>query len=140
MPTNMNGEGLLFRAQQIARLERERRTQNISTKLTSSEEAAVLSAVARSKKSISEWAREALLEKTQGSSSEPLAMHIFTECVANQILMMDAFEVLLKAAGMPPEQIKAQYRLLQQGKAARAQELLEKRAERHKQEAAQAKR
>jgi len=53
---------------------------------------------------------------------------------------MDAFEFLLKAAGMPPEQIKAQYRLLQQGKAARAQELLEKRAERHKQEAAQAKR
>jgi hypothetical protein len=140
MPTITNGQGLLFRAQQIALLERERRTQNISTKLTSSEEAAVLSAAARSKKSVSEWAREALLEKAQGSCSEPLAMHIFTECVANQILMMDAFEILLKAAGVPPEQIKVQYRMLQHGKAARAQELLEKRAERHKQEAAQAKR
>jgi hypothetical protein len=129
---------MLFRAQQIARLERERRTQNISTKLTSSEESVVLAAAARSKKSISEWAREALLEKAQGSSSEPLAMHIFTECVANQILMMDCFETLMKAAGIPQEQIKSQYRLLQQGKAARAQELLEKRAERRKQEAAEA--
>jgi uncharacterized protein (DUF1778 family) len=92
MPTTTNGQELLFRAQQSARLERERRTQNISTKLTSSEETAVLSAAARSKKSISEWAQEALLEKAQGFSSEPLAMHIFTECVANQMLMLNCFE------------------------------------------------
>lgn len=110
MPTNMNAQGLLFRAQQIARMERERRTQNISTKLTSSEEAAVLSAAARSKKSISEWAREAMLEKAQGSNSEPLAMHIFTECVANQMLMMNCFEPLLKAAGATQEHVQERFR------------------------------
>jgi hypothetical protein len=139
MSTTTNGQGLLFRAQQIARLERERRTQNISTKLTSSEETAVLSAAARSKKSISEWAREALLEKAQGSSSEPLAMHIFTECVGNQMLMMNCFEPLLKAVGATQEHVQARFQQVQATKAAKAHELLEKRAERRRQEAAQAK-
>jgi hypothetical protein len=51
-----------------------------------------------------------MLEKAQGSNSEPLAMHIFTECVANQMLMMNCFEPLLKAAGATQEHVQERFR------------------------------
>ena len=33
-------------------------------------------------------------------------MDIFTECVGSQLLMMNAFELLLKAAGMQTQKIR----------------------------------
>jgi hypothetical protein len=45
-----------------------------------------------------------LLKAAQGGSSNPLGMDIFAECVGSQMLMMSAFDPLLKASGMATEQ------------------------------------
>ena len=62
-------------------------------------------------------------------------MDIFAECVGSQMLMMNAFDPLLKAAGMTSEQIKSLFAQVQKTKLEKAQELLAKRAKRRAEEA-----
>jgi hypothetical protein len=49
------------------------------------------------------------------------------ECVGSQMLMMNAFEPLLKRAGLATEHIKALFDQVQKTKLIQAQELLAKR-------------
>ena len=113
---------------------RDRRTVNLSTKLTAIEARAIHDAATRAGSTPSEWAREALLRAAQGGSSDPITMDIFAECVGSQMLMMSAFEPLLKTAGMPIEQIKALFDQVQKTKLNHAQELLARRAKRRAEE------
>jgi hypothetical protein len=113
---------------------RDRRTVNLSTKLTAVEARVIHDAAARAGSTPSEWAREALLRAAQGGSSDPITMDIFTECVGSQMLMMHAFEPLLKTAGMTIEQIKALFNQVQKTKLNQAQELLARRAKRRTEE------
>ena len=113
---------------------RDRRSLNLSTKLTAIEARVIEDAASRAGKTPSEWAREALLRAAQGGSSDPIGMDIFAECVGSQMLMMNALDPLLKAAGMAPEHIKALFDQVQKTKRNHAQELLAKRAKQRAEE------
>jgi hypothetical protein len=115
---------------------RDRRSLNLSTKLTAIEAGVIEDAASRAGRTPSEWAREALLKAAQGGSSDPL--DIFAECVGSQMLMMNAFEPLLKTAGMATEHIKALFDQVQKTKLIQAQELLAKRTKRRAEEARRA--
>lgn len=54
-------------------------------------------------------------------------MHIFTELVGIQMLLMGTLEPLLRGEKMVQDQISTLFRQVQSTKAAKAQELLEKR-------------
>jgi hypothetical protein len=56
-----------------------------------------------------------------------LEMHLFTELVGIQMLLMNALDPLLRGEKMAQEQLAALYRRVQTSKAAQAQELLNKR-------------
>ncbi len=113
---------------------RDPRSPNLSTKLTAVEAKVIDDAATRAGKTPSEWAREALLRAAQGGSSSPLGMDIFIESVGSQMLMMAAFDPLLKASGMATEHISALFERVQKTKLIRAQELLAKRANRRAEE------
>jgi hypothetical protein len=113
---------------------RDRRIVNLSTKLTAIEARIIDDAATRAGRTPSEWAREALLTAAQGGSSDPITMDIFAECVGSQMLMMNAFEPLLKTAGMTIEGIKALFDQVQKTKLNQAQELLARRAKRRAEE------
>ena len=117
---------------------RDRRSLNLSTKLTAVEARVIEDAATRGGKTPSEWAREALLKAAQGGSSNPLGMDLFIECVGSQMLMMAAFDPLLRASGMATEHISALFDRVQKTKLIRAQELLAKRANRRAEEARRA--
>ena len=113
---------------------RDRRSVNLSTKLTEIEARVIDDAATRAGRTPSEWAREALLTAAQGGSSDPITMDIFVECVGSQMLMMTAFEPLLKTAGMTIEQIKGLFNQVQKTKLNQALELLSRRAKRRAEE------
>ncbi len=114
---------------------RDRRSLNLSTKLTAVEARVIEDAATRACRTPSEWAREALLRAAQGGSSNPLGMDIFIECVGSQMLIMTAFDPLLKASGMATEHIKALFDRVQKTKLIQAQELLARCAKRRAEEA-----
>ena len=74
-----------------------------------------------------EWARDVLLRVAVNESRVEMEMHIFTELVGIQMLLMNALDPLLRGEKMAQEQVAALYRRVQTTKAAQAQELLTKR-------------
>jgi hypothetical protein len=90
----------------------------------------LLKAAEASGKNLREWAREVLLGGTNLANQPEMPMHIFTELVAIQMLLMNALEPLLRGDRIQTEQIKLLFRQVQTTKAAQAQELLEMRAKR----------
>ena len=65
-------------------------------------------------------------------------MHIFTELVGIQMLLMGTLEPLLRGENMVQDQISILFRQVQSTKAVKAQELLEKRAKQRAEEASRA--
>jgi hypothetical protein len=108
---------------------RDRRSLNLSTKLTAIEWNAIEEAASRAGKTPSEWARDVLLRGDAVGNRTEMEMHIFTELVGLQMLLMDAFEPLLRGDKLAQEQVKNLFRQVQTTKAARAQELLAKRSQ-----------
>ncbi len=74
---------------------RDRRSLNLSTKLTAVEAKAVEEAASRAGKTTSEWVREVLLRSDVVGSHTEMEMHIFTELVGIQMLLMGTYEPLL---------------------------------------------
>ena len=105
------------------------RTRSIGTKVTPDEAHQILAAAEAEGKAPSEWARDRLLRGTVASNRAEMEMHIFTELVGIQMLLMNALEPLLRGEKMPQEQLAALYRRVQTTKAAQAQELLAKRGQ-----------
>jgi hypothetical protein len=108
---------------------RDRRSCNLSTKLTTNEAKAVEEAASRAGKTPSEWARELLLRGVVVGSHTPMDMHIFTELVGIQMLLMNTLEPLLRGDKIAQEQLTVVFRQVQTTKAAKARELLAKRSQ-----------
>jgi hypothetical protein len=102
------------------------RSQSIGTKLTPDEERQILAAAEAEGKAPSERVRDLLLRGAIASNRGAMEMHLFTELVGIQMLLMNALEPLLREK-MAQEQLTALYRRIQTTKAAQAQELLAKR-------------
>lgn len=108
---------------------RDRRSRNLSTKLTAQEAKAIEDAASRAGKTPSEWARDLLLRGAVIGSQTPMEMHIFTELVGIQMLLMNTLEPLLRGDKLAQEQLAFLFRQVQTTKAAKAQELLAKRSQ-----------
>jgi hypothetical protein len=108
---------------------RDRRSLNLSTKLTAVEAKAVEEAASRAGKTPSEWAREILLRGDVVGRHSEMELHIFTELVGIQMLLMGTLEPLLRGEKMVQDQLTILFRQVQTTKAAKAQELLAKRSQ-----------
>jgi len=111
---------------------RERRSLNLSTKLTAIEAQAVEEAASRAGKTPSEWARDVLLRAEALCKDTEMEVHLFTELIGIEMLMMKTLEPILRGEKLEPDQIAVLFRQVQSTKAAKAQELLARRG--HKQE------
>ena len=105
------------------------RSQSIGTKLTPDEERQILVAAEADGKAPSEWARDLLLRGAVASNRGEMEMHIFTELVGIQMLLMNALDPFLRGEKMTQEQLAALYRRVQATKTTQAQELLAKRGQ-----------
>ena len=103
------------------------RSRSIGTKVTPDEEHQILAAAEAEGKVPSEWVRDLLLRGAVASNRGEMEMHVFTELVGIQMLLMNALDPLLRGEKMTQEQLAALYRRVQTTKAAQAQELLAKR-------------
>lgn len=108
--------------------EREKRKQNLSTKLTEAEARYIDNAALKAGKSPSEWAREVLLRDAATENRDDMARHLFTELVGIQLLLMNVLEPLLTGEKLPRERVLAIFREVQNTKPGRARELLARRA------------
>ena len=108
---------------------RESRTQSIATRFTRAEEKTLLKKAEASGQNLREWAREVLLRSDAGGRSGEMEMHIFTELVGIQMLLMNTLEPLLRGEKLTQEQLANLFRHVQTTKAAKAQELLAKRSQ-----------
>ena len=108
---------------------RDRRSRNLSTKLTANEAKAVEEAASRAGKTPSEWARDLLLRSIVIGSHTQMEMHIFTELVGIQMLLMNTLEPLLRGDKMAQEQLTILFRQVQTTKATKAQDLLARRSQ-----------
>jgi hypothetical protein len=104
------------------------RSRSIGTKLTPDEERQILAAAEAEGKAPSEWARDLLLRGAVASNRGEMEMHIFTELVGIQMLLMNTLEPLLRGDNLAQEQLAILFRRVQTTKAAQAQELLAKRS------------
>ncbi len=108
---------------------REARTQSIATRFTRAEEQALLKRAEANNQNLREWARDVLLRaEAEGRKSE-MELHIFTELVGIQMLLMGTLEPLLRGEIMASEQVNILFRQVQTTKAAKAQELLARRGQ-----------
>lgn len=108
---------------------RESRTQSVATRFTRAEERALLTKAEGCGQNLREWAREVLLRNANEGSQSEMEMHIFTELVGIQMLLMNTLEPLLRGDKLPQEQLAILFRRVQTTKAAQAQELLAKRSQ-----------
>lgn len=106
---------------------REPRTQSIATRFTRSEEQVLQKRAEANSQNLREWARDVLLRVAVNENRAEMEMHLFTELVGLQMLLMNALDPLLRGEKMTQEQLTALYRRVQTTKAAQAQELLAKR-------------
>lgn len=108
---------------------REARTQSIATRFTRAEENALLKKAEASGQNLREWARHTLLRGDGVGSNSDMEMHIFTELVGIQMLLMNTLEPLLRGEKVAQDQLATLFRQVQTTKAAKAQELLAKRGQ-----------
>jgi hypothetical protein len=106
---------------------RDRRSLNLSTKLTVAESKSIEDAALRVSKTPSEWARDVLLRNATFAGHSEMELHIFTELVGIQMLLMNALEPLLRGDKLAQEQLTILFRRVQTTKVAQAQELLSRR-------------
>jgi hypothetical protein len=78
---------------------------------------------------LSDWVHQTLLEEAHGAGSAQMEMHIFTELVGIQMLLMKTLEPLLRGDKIAQEQLTILFRQVQTTKATKAQELLAKRSQ-----------
>ena len=108
---------------------RDRRSLNLSTKLTAIEARAVEEAASRAGKTPSEWARDVLLRPEALGKSTEMEVHLFTELIGIEMLMMKTLEPILRGEKLNQDQIAILFRQVQSTKAAKAQELLARRSQ-----------
>ena len=105
------------------------RTQKISANLTPDEERQILAAAEANGTTPAEWAREVLLAGATATKRGEMEMHIFTELVGIEMLLMNALEPLLRGSTMAQDQLTILFRQVQMTKASQAKELLARRSQ-----------
>ncbi len=105
------------------------RNRILSVRFTDSEYAALESFAWSKGKTLADWVRDVLLHSLEGASQPQMDMHIFTELVGIQMLLMNTLEPLLRGDKLAQEQLTILFRQVQTTKAAKAQELLAKRSQ-----------
>jgi hypothetical protein len=105
------------------------RTRILSARFTESEYTALESVAWSKGTTLADWVRDVLLHSLEGSSQAQMEMHIFTELVGIQMLLMNTLEPLLRGDKIAPDQLAILFRQVQTTKAAKAQELLAKRSQ-----------
>jgi len=105
------------------------RNRILSARFTETEYAALEGFAWSKGTTLAEWVRAALLQSIESSSQAQMEMHIFTELVGIQMLLMNTLEPLLRGDKFAPEQLTILFRQVQTTKAAKAQELLAKRSQ-----------
>jgi hypothetical protein len=108
---------------------REARTQSIATRFTRTEEKALLKKAEACGQNLREWARDVLLHGDAAGRQGEMDVHIFTELVGIQMLLMNTLEPLLCDEKLTREQVAAHFRQVQTTKVAKAQELLARRSQ-----------
>ena len=78
---------------------------------------------------LADWVRGVLLHSLEGPCEGQMEMHIFTELVGIQMLLMNTLEPLLRGDKLAQGQLAVLFRQVQTTKAAKAQELLAKRSQ-----------
>jgi hypothetical protein len=78
---------------------------------------------------LADWVRGVLLHSLEDPGQAQMEMHIFTELVAIQMLLMNTLEPLLRGDKLAQDQLAVLFRQVQTTKAAKAQELLAKRSQ-----------
>jgi hypothetical protein len=105
------------------------RNRILSARFTGSEYVALESVAWSKGKTLADWVRDVLLHGLEGASQPQMDLHIFTELVGIQMLLMNALEPLLRGDKLAQEQLTLLFRQVQTTKAAKAQELLAKRTQ-----------
>ena len=108
---------------------RENRTQSIATRFTRAEEQALRKRAEANGQNLREWSREVLLHGDPAGNRTEMDMHIFTELVGIQMLLMNTLEPILRGEKLAQDQITILFRQVQTTKAAKAQELLARRSQ-----------
>ena len=105
------------------------RNRILSARFTESEYTALENAAWSKGTTLADRARDVLLHSLEGSSQSQMEMHIFTELVGIQMLLMNTLEPLLRGDKISQEQLTILFRQVQTTKATKAQELLAKRSQ-----------
>ena len=109
---------------------RENRTQSIATRFTRAEEQALKKRAEASGRNLREWAREVLLRGDGNDKRAEMEIHLFTELVGIEMLLMKTLEPILLGENLDQDQFAFLFRQVQSTKAAKAQELLARRIQR----------
>ncbi len=105
----------------------ELRTRTASTKVTDSEFAELEAFAAQRGQSVSEWIRQTLLSEVRNQNKSATTLHIFTELIAIQLLLMNTLGPLIRGEKMTAEHLDVLFRQVQSSKRSKAQEILMKR-------------
>ena len=108
------------------------RNRILSARFTENEYAALENFAWSKGTTLADWVRDALLHDLGDENSAEMEMHIFTELVGIQMLLMNTLEPLLRGDKISQEQLAVLFRQVQTTKAAKAQELLAKRNQKEK--------
>jgi hypothetical protein len=105
----------------------EAKTRIFGVRVTDREHAELETLAWASGKTLSEWARDMLLERNSALPRLNIHHELFTEMVGLQMLLMGCFSPLLQGQRLTPEQYQEVVRAAQAGKGKRAKELLAQR-------------
>jgi hypothetical protein len=105
------------------------RNRQIGIRLTEPEYSEIEQIAWKSGRTLADWAHDALVQNLASRISTDMEMHIFTELVGIQMLLMKTLEPLLCGEKLTREQVSTYFRQVQTTKAAQAQEILAKRSQ-----------
>lgn len=103
------------------------RARTVSTRVTEAEYVALQEQAWATGKTVCDWARECITEQLEKGSQKDLQEHLFTELVGIQLLLMNTLGPIARGERLAAEQVDAVFRQVQARKAAKAQEILNKR-------------
>ncbi len=103
------------------------RTRTVSTRVTEAEYLALQEQAWSTGKTVCDWARECIAQQLEKGSRKNLEEQLFTELVGIQLLLMNTLGPIARGERMAAEQVDSVFRQVQVRKAAKAQELLNKR-------------
>ena len=103
---------------------RDRRSQNLSTKLTRKEEMLLESASSRSGKTPSEWARDVLLREARSPSNPVNSEVLITEIMGLQLFLTHVLQPVACGEQMSPDQYQELMRQVKANKRQAAREVI----------------